>query len=547
MKNKGFTLVELLAVIAILAILVIIAIPNVLKMFNDSKKNAFMVQARKTANVAQEHTVLSNDKTFDCNSLLTGQKFKDCTATVDKNNQVSVDVLGSGAYENFLMVDVTPNANSGTFVDLSKLNTINIGEEKEFKKTLVKDNKINEPTFKQMTADEAVTFVSKLEKRTPIEAEKQGFIDKYNNSLNYIKIENNIIKNTSSDDTPFAATMALPAGKYKIVYKLNDCDFGPQFPLFNDNLINNAENVWNLKESDMFNYLYFTDYNIIGDENGNAILTGTINISKDTKYYIFGNINEFKTGPEITIERMRPDFPINGDENITLMSVEVSSYKDAGVSYKDKTLTGNDVYTYTNLKDKEGEYKYIYVVKTNQGVKILRRYITVSYNTSEKCFKFNKETQGIEQYYFVENNESGGKKCPMNVVIPEKISGVQVKSIGHSAFRYDCNNIVLPTVSLNKYEIRKIGCDINPIGINSVILPEGLEYIGWYAFDGNNLKTVTIPSTVIKIGYAAFADNQLQSVIFKGDKSKIEIECGAFNGEKHSDSVNALTKAACPM
>ena len=34
MKNKGFTLVELLAVIAILALLVIIALPNVLKMFN---------------------------------------------------------------------------------------------------------------------------------------------------------------------------------------------------------------------------------------------------------------------------------------------------------------------------------------------------------------------------------------------------------------------------------------------------------------------------------------------------------------------------------
>ena len=34
MKHKGFTLVELLAVIAILAILVIIALPNVLKMFN---------------------------------------------------------------------------------------------------------------------------------------------------------------------------------------------------------------------------------------------------------------------------------------------------------------------------------------------------------------------------------------------------------------------------------------------------------------------------------------------------------------------------------
>ena len=49
MKKKGFTLVELLAVIAILAILVIIALPNVLKMYNDSKKNAFMTEAQNLA------------------------------------------------------------------------------------------------------------------------------------------------------------------------------------------------------------------------------------------------------------------------------------------------------------------------------------------------------------------------------------------------------------------------------------------------------------------------------------------------------------------
>ncbi len=537
-NNKGFTLVELLAVIAILAILVIIAIPNVLKMFNDSKKNAFMVQARKTANVAQEHTVLSSDKTFDCNSLLTGQKFKDCTATVNKNNQVSVDVLGSGAYENFLMVDVTPNANSGTFVDLSKLNTIEV--EKEFKKSLVKDNKINEPTFKQMTADEAVTFVSKLEKITPTEAEKQEFKDQYNNLLKNIKIENNLIKSTSKE-TPFAVTMTLTAGKYKLVYNVNDLILmGPGAPIiYNDNLINNAENIWNLKESDMFNYLYFTDYDIIRDDNNEIILTGTINISKDTKYYIFGDINENKTGPEITIEKISA-FSINGKENITLMPEEVSSYKDAGVSYNGKTLTGNDVYTYTNLKDKEGEYKYNYIIKTNQGVKVLRRYIDVG-KTSEKCFRFNKETQEIEQYYFVENNVSGGKKCPMNVVIPEKILGVQVKSIGRTAFLDHCGSI-LKTSSNNNYEIRKVVCYSEPIGINSVILPEGLEYIGDGAFYQNNLKTVTIPSTVTRIGWQAFADNQLQSVIFKGDKSKIEIGCEAFEGEKHSDSVNDLSE-----
>ena len=41
MKKRGFTLVELLAVISILAILVIVAMPNILKMFKESKVKSF--------------------------------------------------------------------------------------------------------------------------------------------------------------------------------------------------------------------------------------------------------------------------------------------------------------------------------------------------------------------------------------------------------------------------------------------------------------------------------------------------------------------------
>jgi len=46
MKKKGFTLVELLAVIAILAILVIIALPNVMGMFNNAKKSSFETEVK---------------------------------------------------------------------------------------------------------------------------------------------------------------------------------------------------------------------------------------------------------------------------------------------------------------------------------------------------------------------------------------------------------------------------------------------------------------------------------------------------------------------
>ena len=52
MKKKGFTLVELLAVIAILAILVIVAMPNVLGMFNQAKVNSFVTEVQKIMDTA---------------------------------------------------------------------------------------------------------------------------------------------------------------------------------------------------------------------------------------------------------------------------------------------------------------------------------------------------------------------------------------------------------------------------------------------------------------------------------------------------------------
>ena len=57
--KKGFTLVELLAVIAILAILVIIALPNVLKMFRNAKQNTFADEVQNLVKSA-ENKYLTN-------------------------------------------------------------------------------------------------------------------------------------------------------------------------------------------------------------------------------------------------------------------------------------------------------------------------------------------------------------------------------------------------------------------------------------------------------------------------------------------------------
>ena len=60
MKKKGFTLVELLAVIAILAILVIIALPNVMGMFNNAKKSSFETEVKEILKGAQQQWMMDS-------------------------------------------------------------------------------------------------------------------------------------------------------------------------------------------------------------------------------------------------------------------------------------------------------------------------------------------------------------------------------------------------------------------------------------------------------------------------------------------------------
>ena len=53
MNKKGFTLVELLAVIALVAILSSLAVVNVVSSINNSKKNAFLLDAKRMISKAQ--------------------------------------------------------------------------------------------------------------------------------------------------------------------------------------------------------------------------------------------------------------------------------------------------------------------------------------------------------------------------------------------------------------------------------------------------------------------------------------------------------------
>ena len=112
MNKKGFTLVELLAVIAILAILVIIALPNVLELFKSAKTNAFFDEVQAVYTQAVNKYVLTQfgtstgNQTF-CDACGEGKtlnvqngtgEFHYCVV-VDKDGNVTTIQVTDGEFE----------------------------------------------------------------------------------------------------------------------------------------------------------------------------------------------------------------------------------------------------------------------------------------------------------------------------------------------------------------------------------------------------------------------------------------------------------------
>ena len=99
MKKKGFTLVELLAVIAILAILVIIALPNVMGMFNTAKKNSFTTEVKELYKIAQQQWI--SDSMFETKDQEYGRcsgcsyKELDLTGRQELNYYIKINKAGN--------------------------------------------------------------------------------------------------------------------------------------------------------------------------------------------------------------------------------------------------------------------------------------------------------------------------------------------------------------------------------------------------------------------------------------------------------------------
>ena len=110
MKKRGFTLVELLAVIVILAVILLVAIPRISKRLQSGKENAFIVLSKNVIRQLEYNdfdygtAFLSEVELGNMNT--SGFDLNESTAYV-KNNEIHLNLVGRNEYSGMYLCGVT--------------------------------------------------------------------------------------------------------------------------------------------------------------------------------------------------------------------------------------------------------------------------------------------------------------------------------------------------------------------------------------------------------------------------------------------------------
>ena len=114
-KKKGFTLVELLAVIVILAIILVIAVPKISDTIKNSKKTSFESSAKTIASQAEkkkmEKEILEDSGSINCSDVvkLNDTDYESCSISFD-GNTAKVSLIGKGKFEGLQIINGTKDS-----------------------------------------------------------------------------------------------------------------------------------------------------------------------------------------------------------------------------------------------------------------------------------------------------------------------------------------------------------------------------------------------------------------------------------------------------
>ena len=259
MKNKGFTLVELLAVIAILAILVIIALPNVLKMFNDAKKNSFLTEAKTVYGEAGKKYISDSITSPSNNEHIY------CKSKTDSLNPLNLSGRGINYY-----IKTDSNGN---------VNTIVVWDDTRY--VAKKDSKID---VTSLTESKDITDDIKNATCDNI-LEASGLIQKIDYSFTENDLLINIDDNISISFKDSVNIDALNSVKYKIdLFSKDYSDYQSDVTIYEETSTDKTNN-FKITFANPIKTNFAASYTFkiyVYDENDNLIISKNIN-----KYYCF--------------------------------------------------------------------------------------------------------------------------------------------------------------------------------------------------------------------------------------------------------------------
>lgn len=216
----------------------------------------------------------------------------------------------------------------------------------------------------------------------------------------------------------------------------------------------------------------------------------------------------------------------NWIENKLNIDGEIPKYIEIKVNKKGQTRYAitNGVYSFIK-NEYEGKVEIKKIGNKNNNKQIQEEYCKLDtvIPTDESCFSYKESNNSITitSYSCYKGNKEG-KPVITNLVIPEKINGKKVTSLGFGAFdSKGLTSVIIPNTII---EINTQAFYNNKL--TNIVIPDSITSLGVNAFRRNNLDTLIIPSNVVGIGSGAFAQNLLTSIEIQNSVKSIGY--GAF-------------------
>ena len=385
MNKKGFTLVELLAVIAILAILVIIALPNVLKMYNDSKKNAFMTEAQ---NLAKE-----------VSSKYISESMKGNKVTVISNKRNPLDMTGRELEYNFELDSQGKIKNmivsNGTYCistnkDYTKITRDDISDKCSYEKLhnivgTLKNKFYEESGRTDRSLVSSIVFYS--DGRTINAAESYDVSEKKDGSIKMYVSQNS--ENTSLLDLTIVANgkIAFPEDSSELFkfYRHDSCGGGVG-NLQNLNF-NNSVSTFNVTNmSSMFSRSKVTTLDLSSFNTSNV--TNMSSMFSNNQATEIKGLNKFNTSKVTSMNYM---FSRSGSATLDLSNFDTTNVTDmSGMFYRSETTEIKGLNKFNTLKVTNMSDMFAYSKVTTLD---LNSFDTSNVTDMSVMFGFSKATE----------------------------------------------------------------------------------------------------------------------------------------------------------